>query len=117
MTEAKTTAERVQEAVYPWEPISEGAEKIGAELDEARLKAAAWDARELYLHHPGDDDGLFQNWENAEFNVRMAEKNKRIAELEAEVATLTLKLANARLNLKHCSEEIAKRDDEAMPNG
>ena len=33
------------------------------------------------------------------------------ADARAEVATLTLKLANARLNLKHCSEEVDKRDD------
>ena len=32
-------------------------------------------------------------------------------EARAEVATLTLKLANARLNLKHCSEEVDKRDE------
>ena len=31
--------------------------------------------------------------------------------LKAEVATLTLKLASARLNLKHCSEEVEKRDE------
>jgi len=32
-------------------------------------------------------------------------------EARAEIATLTLKLANARLNLKHCSEEVDKRDE------
>ena len=38
-------------------------------------------------------------------------KMQGLAEARAEVATLTLKLANARLNLKHCSEEVDKRDE------
>lgn len=36
---------------------------------------------------------------------------RELAEARAEIDTLTLKLANARLNLKHCSEEVDKRDE------
>jgi len=42
----QTTAERVQEAVNPWEPISFGAEKIGSEID--RINADLRDLRLAY---------------------------------------------------------------------
>ena len=31
---------------------------------EARFKAAAWDAREAYIRTPGDDDPAYESWEN-----------------------------------------------------
>lgn len=49
----------------------------------------------------------FHNAIAAEIDRLTAERD----EARAEVATLTLKLANARLNLKHCSEEVDKRDE------
>lgn len=51
---------------------------------EARFKAAAWDAREAYIRTPGDDDPAYEGWENEEFNLRMHEKNAEIAKLKAE---------------------------------
>lgn len=53
--------------------------ELEAQLVEAQFKVAAWDAREAYLHAPGDSDELFESWENEEFNLRMAEKNAELA--------------------------------------
>jgi chromosome segregation ATPase len=63
------------------------------ELAEAR---ATISANNKLLHDAG-----------ADFDRMMRERD----EARAEIATLTLKLANARLNLKHCSEEVDKRDE------
>lgn len=57
-------------------------------LHEARFKAAAWDAREAWLKGPGDDDKLYEGWENAEFNLRMHEKDTELSKLRAEVVRL-----------------------------
>lgn len=54
--------------------------ELEAQMVEAQFKVAAWDAREAYLHAPGDSAELFEGWESEEFNLRMAEKNAELAE-------------------------------------